>query len=74
MYRAFMVAFLEGICLDPSTAKCRRLLAVLKQLFTRLERWEGIVGSYHSLVRKGYCCIKVAAHAFFNAQPSLLHA
>ena len=66
-----MVAFLEDICLDPNTAKCRLLLRVLEQMYNRIKGWEeGINDSYYALVRKGYYHVKVAAHAFLTAQPS----
>lgn len=67
-----MVAILEDICLDPNTAKCRLLLAVLEQQYNRLKRWEeGISDSYYAIVRKGYYCLKVSCSgSFLTAQQS----
>ena len=70
-YRAFMVALMENICADPNPATCQLLLAVLRQLFTCLKGWEGVInGSYYFIVSEGYYRVKVAAHAFLTAQSS----
>ena len=69
-----MMAFVEDICLDPNTAKCRILLAVLERLYTRVKRWEeGIHDNYFFFVRKGYYMVKVSVPplplAFFPFAP-----
>lgn len=57
------MALVENICLDPNTAKCRTLLAVLEQLYTRVKRWgEGVDDNYYFFVRKGYHIVKVQVH------------
>ena len=56
-----MMAFLEDICLDLNTAKCRILLAVFERLYIRVKRWEeGIDDDYYLFVRKGYYTVKVS--------------
>lgn len=55
-----MMALVENLCLDPDTAKCRRLLSRLDLLYQRLKVWEGIDDNYFLCIRKGWYQIRVS--------------